>query len=229
MLSPVSTLSRLDHLRLNTRKEQDALLQIPFVRAAVAGELSLGEYVAFLGQAYHHVKHTVPLLMASGAALGSERPQLQSAFVHYVEEERGHEQWILNDIEACGGDAQAVCEAEPGDACELLVSYAYDVIRRRGPVAFLGMVHVLEGTSVLAASQAAAALEKSLQLPDSAFTYLSSHGSLDLDHVDFFGGVLDLLELDEMALVSDRARLFYGLYGDVLRSLSPTEPWESEG
>jgi pyrroloquinoline quinone (PQQ) biosynthesis protein C len=223
MLTSVVPFSRIARLRDATRAEQDALLSIPFVKAAVAGRLTLEEYRAFLGQAYHHVKHTVPLLMSAGAALGSDRPALQSALCHYVDEERGHEQWILNDIEACGGDPDAVRAEEPGAACEVLVAYAYDVIRRTGPVGFFGMVHVLEGTSVLAASQAAEAIGATLRLPSGAFSYLSSHGALDLDHVDFFAEVLDLLEPHEFALVSKRSRIFYKLYGDVFRSLSPLQ------
>ncbi len=211
-----------DRLQDRTRDEQDALLRIPFVKAAVAGRLTLDEYVAFLTQAYHHVKHTVPLLMATAARLGPDRPALQKAFCRYVEEEQGHEQWILADIAACGGDADAVRASEPDTAAEVLVAYAYDVIQRRDPVGFLGMVHVLEGTSVRAATQAAEAIADTLGLPPHAFTYLSSHGSLDLEHVDFFAGVLDVLTPDEVDLVTARARVFFQLYGNVFRSLSPT-------
>jgi pyrroloquinoline quinone (PQQ) biosynthesis protein C len=222
-MSDTATASnRMAALREATHAEQSALLEIPFVKAAVAGRLTLDEYLAFLGQAYHHVKHTVPLLMSTGAVLGAGRPALQTALCHYVDEEQGHEQWILNDIEACGGDPDVVRDEEPGQACEVLVAYAYDVIRRRNPLGFFGMVHVLEGTSVLAASQAADALGTSLGLSPSAFSYLSSHGALDLDHVDFFAGVLDLLEPHELEFVSKRARTFYSLYGDIFRALSPT-------
>jgi pyrroloquinoline quinone (PQQ) biosynthesis protein C len=210
-------------LRAATRADQATLLEIPFVKAAVAGRLTLDEYVAFLGQAYHHVKHTVPLLMAAGAEFGPDRAKVQRALCHYVDEEHGHELWILNDIEECGGDPEAVRAAEPGQACEVLVAYAYDLIRRRDPVGFFGMVHVLEGTSVLAASQAAEALGESLGLPPRAFTYLSSHGSLDVDHVDFFADLLDLLEPHEVDFVTERAHVFYSLYGDIFRSLSPTQ------
>ena len=41
--------------------------QAPIVERALAGAVSRQEYLAFLGQAYHHVKHTTPLLMACGS------------------------------------------------------------------------------------------------------------------------------------------------------------------
>lgn len=209
-------------LQEQTAAEQQALLAIPFVQAALAGRLTRAEYLAFLAQAYHHVRHTVPLLMATGARLGPERPALQAALAEYIAEERGHEQWILNDIAAVGGDPRAVAASQPELPCETLVAYAYDQVTRRDPLGFFGMVHVLEGTSVRAATQAAQALGASLDLPPAAFSYLSSHGSLDQDHVAFFGQLVDSLsEPAEQRQILRAARAFYRLYGDVFRALSP--------
>ncbi len=222
--SVTSSPSFFTQLQEQTAADQQGLLAIPFVQAAVAGRLTRSEYLAFLGQAYHHVRHTVPLLMATGARLGPERPGLQAALAEYIAEERGHEQWILNDIEAAGGDARAVARGQPELPCEVLVAYAYDQVTRRDPLGFFGMVHVLEGTSVRAATQAAQALGESLQLPPSAFSYLSSHGSLDQDHVAFFGQLVDgLPDPAEQQVILRAARAFYRLYGDIFRSLSPRQ------
>ena len=67
-----------------------------------------------------------------------------------------------------------------------MVAYAYDTIQRVNPLGFFGMVHVLEGTSIVAADAAAAGIQKTLNLPDEAFSYLRSHGALDQSHVKFF-------------------------------------------
>jgi len=215
-------LTVFDQLAAATAADQQELLEIPFVRAAQVGALTRQEYVAFLTQAYHHVRHTVPLLMATGAAVGSSRPWLQAALCEYIAEEKGHDQWILNDIDAAGGDACAVREGEPEHACDVMVAYAYDLISRRNPIGFLGMVHVLEGTSVRAATAAAQALKASLGLPDNAFTYLLTHGDLDISHVSFFGDLVQQIECpDEQAHVARCAHTFYRLYGDIFRSLSP--------
>ena len=45
---------------------------LPLVRGT-RGDVSLDTYVAFLTEAYHHVRHTVPLLMACGSRLGRPR------------------------------------------------------------------------------------------------------------------------------------------------------------
>ena len=76
----------------------------------------------------------------------------------YIEGEMGHEEWILDDIAACGGDREAARNATPLPATELMVAYAYDMIQRRNPLGFFGMVLVLEGISVAIASRVAAAI-----------------------------------------------------------------------
>jgi pyrroloquinoline quinone (PQQ) biosynthesis protein C len=195
-------------------------LAIPLLRRAQTGEVSRDEYLAFLGQAYHHVRHTVPLLMACGARLPTRLDWLREAVARYIEEELGHEQWILDDIANAGGDPEAVRTAEPLPATELMVAYAYDVIQRRNPAGFFGMVYVLEGMSVSLAGSAAAAIRERLGLPASAFRYLTSHGSIDQDHIQFLRGLLDQLQAPaDRAMVRHCVPLFFRLYGDIFRSL----------
>ena len=101
-----------------------------------------------------------------------------------------------------------------------MVSYAYDTIQRGNPVGFFGMVLVLEGTSVQLATHAAETMRESLNLPASAFSYLSSHGSLDISHMDFFRSLMSRLEdKDDQQAVIHMANMMYRLYGDVFRSI----------
>jgi len=48
---------------------RQGLLATPIIQGCLRGEVSLPSYVAFLREAYHHVRHTVPLLKAMKAAL----------------------------------------------------------------------------------------------------------------------------------------------------------------
>ena len=70
--------------------------------------------------------HGVPLLMAVGARLPQRHHWLQKGLVHYLEEELGHEEWILSDIDAAGGDAARVRRGSPGVETDAMVAYAYD-------------------------------------------------------------------------------------------------------
>jgi pyrroloquinoline quinone (PQQ) biosynthesis protein C len=209
-----------NQLIASTQAERDTLQRIPIIQAALAGRIELHQYVAFLTQAYHHVKHTVPLLMACGSRLSDAQDWLREAIAEYIEEETGHEKWILNDIAACGADPDVARHAGPNPATELMVAYAYHMIDRGNPMGFFGMVHVLEGTSTALATHAAASIAQSLKLPPSAFSYLSSHGSLDQSHVQFFEGLMNRVDhtADQQAVIHG-ARMMYRLYGDIFRAL----------
>lgn len=212
-------MSAYQRLQAATRDERDWLLATPLLVRALAGEVSHPEYLAFLGQAYHHVRFTVPLMMACGARLPERLGWLRSALVEYIEEEHGHEQWILDDIRAAGGDPGAVIDTTPDPATLLMVSYVRDVIAHGNPAGFLGMVQVLEGTSTALATRVAERLQASLGLPDEALRYLTSHGSLDIGHLAFFEGLVNRLEGDDREAVIDTARMVYRLYGAMFRGI----------
>jgi heme oxygenase len=210
------------HARLleQTADARQTLLAAPIIQGCLRGEVSLPSYLAFLREAYHHVRHTVPLLEATQAALPARHAWLREPLDEYIAEEAGHDEWILDDIRACGGDAEAVRHGAPGHATEVMVAYAYDTIARGNPLGFFGMVHVLEGTSVSLALLAADAIQRPLALPDSAFSYLRSHGTLDLQHTAHFALLMDRIDdaADQAAIVH-AARAFFRLYGDVFRGL----------
>jgi len=207
-------------LQNDTIADRASLLATPIIEGCLRGEVSLPSYVAFLREAYHHVSHTVPLLRACKQALPDRLRWLDSALDEYIAEEAGHDEWILDDLRACGDDAEAVRHGQPGHATEVMVAYAYDGIARRNPLSFFGMVHVLEGTSVSLALMAADAIQKPLQLPNAAFSYLRSHGTLDLQHTAHFEVLMNQIEdPQDQADIVHAARAFFRLYADVFRSL----------
>ena len=211
-------------LLAETAAERDALIATPIIQDCLRGEVSLESYLAFLREAYHHVSHTVPLMQACKAALPDRHAWLRPALDEYIEEEVGHDEWILDDIEAAGGDSKAVREGEPGHAADAMVAYAYDTIARRNPLGFFGMVHVLEGTSVSLALLAADRIQQRLGLPDSAFRYLRSHGTLDQVHTAHFAALMDTIQNPgDQADIVRAARRFYRLYADVFRGLPPAD------
>ncbi len=203
-----------------TETERSELFMVPQLQAGARGEISLETYIAFLTEAYHHVKHTVPLLMACGARLPQHPSWMLDAITEYIDEEKGHEEWILNDITACGADAEKVRRGTPKPATELMVAYAYHTIERIDPMAFFGMVLVLEGTSIELATQAAHAIQKDLKLPDQAFSYLTSHGALDIEHMGFYEQLMNRVEAPKtQQKITHCAHMMYRLYGDIFRAL----------
>lgn len=208
-----------------TEQERNELLNLALITQGAAGKISQATYIAFLTQAYHHVKHTTPLLMACGGRLPAHYEWLRTAIGEYIEEEMGHQEWVLNDIEACGGDKEAVRNSTTAQTSasldtEVMVAYAYDMINRVNPVGFFGMVLVLEGTSTAVATHAGEALMQSLKLPKKAFSYLLSHGSLDISHVSFYESLVNqITDAKDQATLIHSAKIFYRLYGNIFRTI----------
>jgi pyrroloquinoline quinone (PQQ) biosynthesis protein C len=203
-----------------TDSDRNNLLSIPILQSGVKGEITIDQYKEFLTQAYHHVKYTVPLLMACGSLLSEEYEWLRVAIGEYIEEEMGHQEWVLNDISALGGDKEAIRVSRPNIETEVMVSYAWDTIHRVNPIGFFGMVFVLEGTSIALATEAAESIKKKNNLGNEAFSYLNSHGSLDIEHVAFFENLMNkITNQDDKEMIVHCAKVFYKLYGDIFRSI----------
>lgn len=212
-----------DELIAATAAERDALYGEAVIRDALAGRVTHAEYLAFLSEAFHHVRYTVPLLMGCGARLPARLEWLREAVAEYIEEESGHHEWILDDLRHAGADAEAVRHGTPRPATELMVAYAWDTVQRGNPVGFFGMVLVLEGTSKALALSAADRLQQSLGLPDLALRYLRSHGLLDQEHVGFYEGLMNRLDDPaDRAAVLHAAKMFYRLYAAVFAGLRET-------
>ena len=216
-----------DRLVSETESERNGFTSIPLIHEAMRSGASRELYIDFLIQAYHHVKHTFPLLALAAARTHDEA--YQDALVEYMEEERGHEKWILNDIEALGGSAAAVVDVAPGIACQVMVGYTYYAIEWISPYAMLGSVHVLEGMSTLLADKAADAIQRSLARGgEDGFSYLRSHGALDIEHVAFFKQLANgITDAKTQKIVIDAAKVFYRLYGDIYHELATRHPVKS--
>ena len=213
-----------DKLQSETAEARAHVTRAPVIQAVQRGQVSLESYTWFLTQAFHHVKHTVPLMMACGGRLPERLEGVRKALVEYIEEEYGHHEWILDDLQACGKDREERRSSEPDLSIELMVAYLYHQIDRGNPAAFFGMVQVLEGTSIELATPLARQIQAHLGLADKAFSYLYSHGELDQDHFLFFQDLMNsITDPDDQQAIIDSARVVYRLYGDMLHRI-PLQP-----
>jgi pyrroloquinoline quinone (PQQ) biosynthesis protein C len=199
------------------------------IERCLQGQVEMQTYTAFLTEAYHHVKHTVPLLMACGSRLPERLEWLREAIVHYIEEEVGHQEWILNDLQSLGVDKELVRHGKPSLPTELMVSYAYDTVARNNPVSLFGMVYALEKTSSTIANYAVDQIVSALDLTPDAMTYMVSHGSLDVEHMQHFEKLMNRLEDDgDKAAVLHAVSVFYALYTNIFLALPIAALYEEE-
>ncbi|MCP4768393.1 MAG: iron-containing redox enzyme family protein [Gammaproteobacteria bacterium] len=206
-----------------TASARQRLEQTPAIARCLQGRVEMQTYQAFLIEAYHHVRHTVPLLMACGSRLPQRLEWLREAIVHYIEEEVGHQEWILNDLQNLGVDKEPVRRGCASLPTELMVSYAYDTIARNNPVSLFGMVYALEKTSSTIATYAAGQIASRLELSPGAMSYMVSHGSLDVEHMQDFERLMNRLDDDDdKAAVLYSVSVFYELYMGIFESLPIT-------
>jgi pyrroloquinoline quinone (PQQ) biosynthesis protein C len=212
-----------ERLVRETAPAKNRFREIQVIARCLAEGVPADLYVAYLGQAYHHVRHTCPLLGAALARCGPGDERLAAALRDYIDEEEGHEAWILDDIQTLAGEtAVARVLAYEGDPpVRALVAFMYDAIARRGPHAMLGMVHVLEGVSVELAERAVAAISERLgEVPGAGFSYMTSHGALDREHVAFFRTLVDgIADREAVDLIIDTANMVYDLWGRMFDEL----------
>jgi pyrroloquinoline quinone (PQQ) biosynthesis protein C len=218
-----------DVLTAQTEATRTAFFSTPMLLEAAQNGVERGLYINYLTEAYHHVRHTCPLLAAALGRCGQGDEMLREALIEYIDDEKGHERWILNDIEAIGGAnaRSAACSHEGSLAVRAMVGYVYYAIDRISPYAMLGMVFVLEGTSVDIASIAAGSIAKRLDIPPTkGFSYLTSHGAVDQDHIRFYRDLVNKIDCPEkQAIIIDTANMVYRLWGQMFNDL--VVEWES--
>jgi pyrroloquinoline quinone (PQQ) biosynthesis protein C len=210
----------------STAAARQQFMDIAIIRDVLRRGASKDLYLDFLEQAYHHVKCTAPLLASAAARCGADDHLYQTALFEYIEEERGHELWILEDIDALGGNAESVSRSNPRLPCKVMVGHAHYLIDHVSPYALLGMVHVLEGMAVALAGSVVSAIRSSLKGPDddAGFKYLTTHSDLDVEHAKFFENLIDKMDPRHLSTVAEAASDFYKLYGDIFRDLGQRHP-----
>jgi pyrroloquinoline quinone (PQQ) biosynthesis protein C len=213
-------MSNFQQLIQKTAPARQQFMEIALIQEVLRKGASNDLYLDFLTQAYHHVKCTAPLLASAAGRCSVDDYVYQAALFEYIEEERGHELWILEDINALGGNAEEVRRSAPRLPCKVMVGHAYYLIDRVSPYAMLGMIHVLEGMAVALASKAVSAIRSSIaSTTDEGFKYLTTHSDLDIGHAEFFEGLIDKVDRRHLPLVIETSTDFYKLYGDLFREL----------
>jgi pyrroloquinoline quinone (PQQ) biosynthesis protein C len=168
----------------------------PVVMAAVAEGMSVERYRALLLELYHVVWYFNPVTAAAASRMGLPQDGglsgVRDFLYEHMFEERGHDQWVLNDLQAIGVTAQQAREHEPQVHTLALVGYNFWATEHRNPTAALGMLYALEViASVYGGPFASAISERLLLEGKSGVSFIDSHSSLDSQHIAALRDVLN--------------------------------------
>ncbi len=119
---------------------------------------------------------------------------LAAYLLEHAEEERGHEQWILDDLASLGIPREQVLARLPYPSAAALVGLQYYWMLHVHPVAYLGYIAVLEQPTSIDFLEEVSARTG---IPLSSMTAHVHHATLDPGHVAEFDQTLDGLAMTE--------------------------------
>jgi hypothetical protein len=165
-------------------------------------------YPRYLALAHSKIQASVPLMEAA-LATARRLPDdpLAGPLADYLErhipEERGHDEWLLADLEFLGVPRDEVCRRVPSPTVAALVGAQYYWVYHVHPVGLLGYIGLLEGYPPV--PEDIDRMQAATGYGPEAFRTLRLHAELDPHHGAELDDLLDSLPLD------DRHRNLMGL------------------
>lgn len=208
---------------LVTRTDEDrrAFETHPVIVDAVALGMSVERYRALLLELYHVVWHFNPVCAAAASRVSDAHRQVRYFLYDHMNEEKGHEEWVINDLDAMGVKADEVLAYKPTVHMLALNGYNYWSADRRHPCSVLGMLYALEVVASVYGGPMTAAITDSLLLQgDRGISFISSHATLDAEHMADLRVILNTLQ-DEAAkeAIIESTVFNFHQFGRVLEAL----------
>jgi pyrroloquinoline quinone (PQQ) biosynthesis protein C len=167
-----------------TDSQRRELELVPKVDRMIHKGLPKDEYVTFLSDLYHIVWHFCPVMAAAAARCGDDYQQVRYHLYANIEEEKGHDQWVLDDLRVLGADPEQVKRRAPCAAVQAFIGFNYYSPEHVHPASVVGMLYSLEVISSVYGGRVATSIARGLGMePGAGFTFLQSHASMDQDHM----------------------------------------------
>ena len=171
----------------------------PVVLDAVAHGMSVERYRKLLLELYHVVWHFNPVCAAAASRVPDPLRQVRYYLYEHMHEESGHEEWVMNDLEAVGVGHAVTRAHAPSVHTLALNGYNYWAADRRHPCTVLGMMYALEVIASVYGGTFSSAIRESLLLEgDRGVSFISSHATMDAEHMASLRQVLNTIT-DEAA------------------------------
>ena len=171
----------------------------PVVLDAVAHGMSVERYRKLLLELYHVVWHFNPVCAAAASRVPDAQRQVRYFLYEHMHEESGHEEWVMNDLEAVGVTPTDTRGHVPSIHTLALTGYNYWAADRRHPCSVLGMMYALEVIASVYGGTFSSAIRESLLLQgDHGVSFISSHATMDAEHMVTLRKILNTIT-DEAA------------------------------
>ncbi len=170
----------------------------PVVLDAVANGMSVERYRKLLLELYHVVWHFNPVCAAAASRVPDAQREVRYFLYHHMHEESGHEQWVMNDLEAVGVSHATTLAHAPSLDTLALSGFNYWAADRRHPCSVLGMMYTLEVIASVYGGTFSSAIRESLLLEgERGVSFISSHATMDMEHMVELRKILNTIVDDE--------------------------------
>jgi hypothetical protein len=145
-------------------------------------------FTSFLLELYSLVTCSVPLMSAAYERASALAPtdalaaRCAAYLQQHIEEERHHDEWLLNDLVASGMDRATLLRRPPSANVARLVGAQYCWIRHAHPAALFGYLGVIEGNPPLAEHLEEIRIQTGY--PAETFRCLHLHAADDIEHLE---------------------------------------------
>lgn len=158
---------------------------IPKMHSMIHHGLTLAEYRAFLHDLYYIVWNFCPIMATAASRCDDHFRGVRYELYERIEEEKNHETWVLEDIEAVGGDVASTIANPPSAPAQAMIAFNYFSAERVHPCSVLGMLYALEVIASVYAGRVSESIARAIgrDLTSGGFKFLSSHSTMDQDHV----------------------------------------------
>jgi pyrroloquinoline quinone (PQQ) biosynthesis protein C len=168
-----------------TDSARRGLEEIPKMHTMIHNGLTLSEYKAFLHDLYHIVWHFCPIMAAAAARCDDRYRDVRYELYERIEEEKGHETWVLDDLGVVGGDVAGAQANPPSAPVQAMIAFNYHGAERVHPCSVLGMLYMLEVVSSVYAGRVSDSIARAIgrDVDAGGFKFLSSHATMDVEHL----------------------------------------------
>jgi hypothetical protein len=156
-------------------------------------------YPEYLFTIHCVIRASVPLMQTARERAQSMAPGdpvaagLADYLAEHIEEERDHDEWLLDDLEAIGFERAAILARPPSPTVASAVGAQYYWVLHYHPVVLLGWIGLLEGYPPT--PRLIDELKDRTGFGPDAFRTLAAHSELDPHHGDELFEALDRLPL----------------------------------
>ncbi len=177
-----------------------SLSSVPLIAKLERKKFRLEDYRMLLVNHRQQVVEGSRWIARAASSISAPWLDQRSQFLRHAVTEHRDYRMLEENYVAAGGKREEIINAEKNIGSEALHAFMYQRASEPNPFELLGAMFIIEGLGERKASEWGRMIQKQLELPDEAVSFLLYHGEHDEDHMQEFDDTLNsgILEIPDM-------------------------------